>query len=166
MGDLLPPPAVQFRAAAHGRKRRAALAQRARSAAARRPRDRQAGGAGHVPARCGTGSSLSDARAVVVAVPRGDRHLDHVRVVYLPGAGRRVGIDPRVHHAGGMVLADEGKEAAGARRARDDDAFGERVMTAASRTSTALDVSAIPEYGFGHRSLLWWATAGMMIIEG
>jgi heme/copper-type cytochrome/quinol oxidase subunit 3 len=30
----------------------------------------------------------------------------------------------------------------------------------------ALDVSDIPEYGFGHRSLLWWATASMMIIEG
>jgi cytochrome c oxidase subunit 3 len=30
----------------------------------------------------------------------------------------------------------------------------------------ALDVSAIPEHGFGHRSLLWWATASMMIIEG
>jgi cytochrome c oxidase subunit III len=39
-------------------------------------------------------------------------------------------------------------------------------MTPASRSTTALDVAAIPEYGFGHRSLLWWATASMMIIEG
>lgn len=31
---------------------------------------------------------------------------------------------------------------------------------------TALDVAMIPEYGFGHRSILWWATASMMIIEG
>jgi cytochrome c oxidase subunit 3 len=30
----------------------------------------------------------------------------------------------------------------------------------------ALDVSAIPTYGFGHRSLQWWATASMMVIEG
>jgi cytochrome c oxidase subunit III len=30
----------------------------------------------------------------------------------------------------------------------------------------ALDVSAVPNYGFGHRSLLWWATACMMAIEG
>jgi heme/copper-type cytochrome/quinol oxidase subunit 3 len=32
--------------------------------------------------------------------------------------------------------------------------------------SVALDVSELPEYGFGHRSILWWGTAGMMIIEG
>ena len=30
----------------------------------------------------------------------------------------------------------------------------------------ALDVSDIPTYGFGHRSLQWWATASMMLIEG
>lgn len=30
----------------------------------------------------------------------------------------------------------------------------------------ALDVSALPEYGFGHRSLLWWATFCMIAIEG
>jgi cytochrome c oxidase subunit 3 len=30
----------------------------------------------------------------------------------------------------------------------------------------ALDVSALQTYGFGHRSLQWWATASMMIIEG
>jgi cytochrome c oxidase subunit 3 len=30
----------------------------------------------------------------------------------------------------------------------------------------ALDVSALPAYGFGQRSILWWATTGMMLIEG
>jgi len=30
----------------------------------------------------------------------------------------------------------------------------------------ALDVGGIPEYGFGHRSILWWGTASMMVIEG
>jgi heme/copper-type cytochrome/quinol oxidase subunit 3 len=30
----------------------------------------------------------------------------------------------------------------------------------------ALDVGAIPDYGFGHRSILWWGTASMMVIEG
>ena len=38
-----------------------------------------------------------------------------------------------------------------------------------NRTGTrtiALDVGGIPTYGFGHRSILWWATASMMIIEG
>jgi cytochrome c oxidase subunit 3 len=34
--------------------------------------------------------------------------------------------------------------------------FGPRVV----------DVSVIPSYGFGHRSLMWWGTAGMMAIEG
>jgi len=30
----------------------------------------------------------------------------------------------------------------------------------------ALDVSELPSYGFSHRSVMWWATAGMMAIEG
>jgi heme/copper-type cytochrome/quinol oxidase subunit 3 len=28
-----------------------------------------------------------------------------------------------------------------------------------------LDVSALPSFGFGHRSVLWWATVGLMAIE-
>jgi heme/copper-type cytochrome/quinol oxidase subunit 3 len=31
---------------------------------------------------------------------------------------------------------------------------------------TALDVSAIPSFAFGKRSILWWATMGMIAIEG
>jgi heme/copper-type cytochrome/quinol oxidase subunit 3 len=30
----------------------------------------------------------------------------------------------------------------------------------------ALDVADLPSYGFGHRSLMWWGTAGMIAIEG
>jgi len=30
----------------------------------------------------------------------------------------------------------------------------------------ALDVAEVPEFGFGHRSILWWGTASMMVIEG
>ena len=30
----------------------------------------------------------------------------------------------------------------------------------------ALDVADLPSYGFGHRSLMWWGTAGMITIEG
>ena len=30
----------------------------------------------------------------------------------------------------------------------------------------AIDVADVPEYGFGHRSIMWWATASMMVIEG
>ncbi|ABE36093.1 cytochrome c oxidase, subunit I [Paraburkholderia xenovorans LB400] len=29
-----------------------------------------------------------------------------------------------------------------------------------------LDVRALPSFGFSHRSLMWWATAGLMLIEG
>ena len=34
------------------------------------------------------------------------------------------------------------------------------------RVANALDVSALPTYAFGHRSLMWWATMGMIAIEG
>jgi heme/copper-type cytochrome/quinol oxidase subunit 3 len=33
-------------------------------------------------------------------------------------------------------------------------------------TRAAVDVSALPTFAFGHRSLLWWATLGMLAIEG
>jgi heme/copper-type cytochrome/quinol oxidase subunit 3 len=36
----------------------------------------------------------------------------------------------------------------------------------AVRRGDALDVAQLPSYGFGHRSLMWWGTAGMMAIEG
>jgi cytochrome c oxidase subunit 3 len=36
----------------------------------------------------------------------------------------------------------------------------------AVRRGNALDVSALPSYGFSHRSLMWWGTAGMIAIEG
>lgn len=29
-----------------------------------------------------------------------------------------------------------------------------------------LDVRDLPTYGFGHRSLMWWSTMGLMLIEG
>jgi cytochrome c oxidase subunit I+III len=29
-----------------------------------------------------------------------------------------------------------------------------------------LDVAALPSFGFSHRSLMWWGTAGVMAIEG
>ncbi|SAL74951.1 cytochrome c oxidase subunit 3 [Caballeronia telluris] len=29
-----------------------------------------------------------------------------------------------------------------------------------------LDVRELPTYGFGHRSLMWWSTMGLMLIEG
>jgi heme/copper-type cytochrome/quinol oxidase subunit 3 len=35
-----------------------------------------------------------------------------------------------------------------------------------SMTRTAIDVSELPSYAFGQRSVLWWATVGMCLIEG
>jgi cytochrome c oxidase subunit III len=36
----------------------------------------------------------------------------------------------------------------------------------AVRRGDALDVADLPTYGFSHRSLMWWGTAGMIAIEG
>ena len=36
----------------------------------------------------------------------------------------------------------------------------------AVRRGNALDVSTLPSYGFGTRSLMWWGTLGMCAIEG
>ena len=36
----------------------------------------------------------------------------------------------------------------------------------AVRRGDGLDVSALPSYGFGTRSLMWWGTLGMCAIEG
>jgi heme/copper-type cytochrome/quinol oxidase subunit 3 len=33
-------------------------------------------------------------------------------------------------------------------------------------TRTAIDVSPLPTFAFGQRSILWWATLGMCLIEG
>ena len=34
------------------------------------------------------------------------------------------------------------------------------------KPTAALDVSGLPEFAFGHRSLLWWGTICLMAIEG
>ena len=31
---------------------------------------------------------------------------------------------------------------------------------------SVIDVSHLPGYAFGHRSLMWWGTMGMIVIEG
>lgn len=38
-------------------------------------------------------------------------------------------------------------------------------MSAAPENAKALDVGALPTYAYGHRSLLWWGTAGLVAIE-
>jgi cytochrome c oxidase subunit 3 len=36
----------------------------------------------------------------------------------------------------------------------------------ARRRGDALDVSQLPSYAFGHRSIMWWGTMGVIAIEG
>jgi heme/copper-type cytochrome/quinol oxidase subunit 3 len=35
-----------------------------------------------------------------------------------------------------------------------------------SEQRRSIDVSALPTYAFGHHGLIWWGTAGFMVIEG
>src|SRR5206468_619714 len=135
-------------------------------AADRGTEGRSAPRARDLPARRRTGSPLSQSGAVRVAVPRRHRHQRHVRMVDLPGAGRRVGVDSALHHAHRLVLADPREEGAGARRHGPTHRGGKPVMSTPARRTVALDVGAIPEFAFGHRSILWWGTASMMVIEG
>jgi heme/copper-type cytochrome/quinol oxidase subunit 3 len=39
-------------------------------------------------------------------------------------------------------------------------------MSVVPRDRHGLDVSTLPSYGFSHRSLVWWATLGMIAVEG
>jgi cytochrome c oxidase subunit I+III len=42
----------------------------------------------------------------------------------------------------------------------------ERSQADVVASGAELDVSALPSFAFSHRSLMWWATAGMIAIEG
>ncbi|MDR5763498.1 cytochrome c oxidase subunit 3 [Caballeronia sp. LZ035] len=37
---------------------------------------------------------------------------------------------------------------------------------ATDKSQLVLDVRALPTFAFSHRSLMWWSTAGLMLIEG
>jgi cytochrome c oxidase subunit 1/cytochrome c oxidase subunit I+III len=55
------------------------------------------------------------------------------------------------------------------RQAGRSDANAEvraRPPRGASPVMKVVDVRALPSFGFSHRSLMWWATAGLMLIEG
>src|SRR5206468_7370524 len=90
-------------------------------------------------------------------------------LVDLFGFGVRLGPDSAHHRIHRVVLAQpEGHR----RRARAGEAAvsARREATPASvpavRRGDALDVANLPSYGFSHRSLMWWGTAGMCAIEG
>jgi heme/copper-type cytochrome/quinol oxidase subunit 3 len=42
----------------------------------------------------------------------------------------------------------------------------EEAQKAVRVDGAALDVAAMPSFGFSHRSLMWWGTLGLMAIEG
>src|SRR4029453_14729664 len=92
-----------------------------------------------------------------------------VGMVDLVGTRLRMGVDRsrgRVHR---VVLAGQEGGDRGA-QVGDRPVSARRETTPGSvpavRRGDALDVSGLPSYGFAHRSLMWWGTAGMIAIEG
>lgn len=39
-------------------------------------------------------------------------------------------------------------------------------VDSSSTTMNGFDAASLPSYAYGHRSLMWWATVGLMLIEG
>ena len=39
-------------------------------------------------------------------------------------------------------------------------------MKTGMKTRAVLDIRDLPEFAFGHRSILWWGTLGFMAMEG
>src|SRR4029453_7281888 len=123
----------------------------------------------HHRARCDPGCALRLSEPADRASDRGAGGRELAHMVDLLGRWNVVGIDSAGDHIHLLVLAGQG----GDRRA---DRVGEaavsqrREATPASvpavRRGDALDVSMLPTYGFGYRSLMWWGTAGMIVIEG
>jgi cytochrome c oxidase subunit 1/cytochrome c oxidase subunit I+III len=52
------------------------------------------------------------------------------------------------------------------RRVHTKPSSREAASRDAGAVTAVLDVRALPSFGFSHRSLMWWATAGLMLIEG
>ena len=52
------------------------------------------------------------------------------------------------------------------RRSRASAVTSSRDGSSSDAQPSTLDVRALPSFGFGARSLMWWATAGLMLIEG
>src|SRR3982074_2884397 len=90
-------------------------------------------------------------------------------LVDLLDCGDAVGDDSAGHRIHRLVLAQQARGRRGA-GPRETAMKKQREVPAASvsavRRDDALDVSNLPSYGFSHRSLMWWGTAGMCAIEG
>ncbi|HEY2024719.1 cytochrome c oxidase subunit I [Paraburkholderia sp.] len=74
--------------------------------------------------------------------------------------------------AGAATFAAQSRTDSAASEAAADADDTPRIRTVAhagggaGRTASTLDVRALPSFGFSHHSLMWWATAGLMLIEG
>ena len=74
------------------------------------------------------------------------------------------GAIPSLRRDGVLVLAGQGVFAArtgSAARSRRTDAAG-----AGAVSRPVINVAPLPDFGFGHRALVWWATLGVIAIEG
>src|SRR5581483_9791678 len=190
VGDLVAAPRVQLPASADGRRTRAAVGQPAGSADRRRPAQRRARCARHARDGCGARSprripgtdemAAADGAVDVRVVRRIDLHRVGGRLL----RGAAVRVDDRMvlaeasgrdRHAG---VADRAPDAADAERTAEREsgmtsrqsAVGSRQSAVVSRQSQSsvrtLDVSMLAPGGFGHRSLMWWGTLGLVLIEG
>src|SRR5678816_778205 len=122
----------------------------------------------HPSARRSAGPRRDLSGAVDLAAPERDRDDRHVDRLDLHALGRRVGIDTGGSSARCMVLAEAGRNSE-APRSRDQAAGAARrsgIGHSMISQRAALDVSQLPTYAYGHRSLMWWGTFGMIIIEG
>jgi cytochrome c oxidase subunit III len=63
-------------------------------------------------------------------------------------------------------LAASGRRPDGSGQAPSSRAEAPPGATLATVRGAALDVRALPSFAFGARSLMWWATLGLMLIEG
>src|SRR3954453_18920211 len=88
-------------------------------------------------------------------LPCRGRHDGAVHRVDLHAMGASLGRDTLCGHADRLVLAEERRGGCRNRGAR---------TTVSERA--AIDVSRLPNYAFGHRSVLWWGTLGFIITEG
>src|SRR4051812_38334008 len=96
-----------------------------------------------------------------MAARQRDRGNGTIHRVDLHAVGRCVGEHSGHYRTHCMVLAD-------AQREQRNSRFGAEAVTQGVETAAdgSLDVSKLRSYGFGHSSMMWWGTAGVMAIEG
>ncbi|CAM2195938.1 cytochrome c oxidase subunit I+III [Paraburkholderia kururiensis] len=66
----------------------------------------------------------------------------------------------------GAIEALDARQATDASDAADEPRQPPTPNPHAARRQRFIDVRALPSYGFSHRSLTWWATFGLILIEG